>query len=306
MKKSVLKKMYFLLAVASGTCWGTYGTFSSALMDAGIESATISMIVPLFYGLFFFVLLCLDDIRKIIVSKRMFLFLICAGLCSSVFNFSTVQAYSYLPFGIVSTVIYCNLFLLMVFSRILFKDKITKEKCIAAVLAVLGIGMLLNIFSLEMNFSMTGLFWTFVAMIFWALPVTLEKYILVQGVDSNAVMVYMGFFALVFLSLFHSPVKAVGDIVSAVSFGGAGTALNLLGFAFLTAVGAYFFYMMALKRMESSYVQLGFVMDPLTSTVLGLVLFGQTLLPVQFCGIALILFVVAWVQWTEIKKVKTE
>ena len=59
--------------------------------------------------------------------------------------------------------------------------------------------------------------------------------------------------------------------------------------------------------MESAYVQLGYIADPLVATILGFIFFGQTLLPIQIAGALLILAVVVWVEWLEIRgnKVRT-
>lgn len=296
------KKFVFLLAVASGACWGTYGVFSKMLSDFGIESETISMIVPLFYGIFFFVCLCLDDIRKIRIPWKLVPFLLMFGFGSSVFNFATVKGYSYLPIGMVSTIIYCNLFLLMIFSRILFKTPITWQKGVAALAAVLGISMLLNVFSTDMMFDWVGIGWALLAMFAWAFAVTWEKYLLVKGCDGNAVMFFNGVIAVGCLCLLHSPVKVAVNLAESIAANGLAILPPLICFAFITSILSYYFYITGLKYLETSYVQMGFVMDPLTSSVLGFCVLDQSLQPIQIAGIALILFVIIWVQWLEIKK----
>ena len=296
------KKFVFLLAVASGACWGTYGIFSRVLSDFGIDSATISMIVPLFYGLFFFVCLCLDDIRKIRIPRKLIPFLLMFGLGSAVFNFSTVKAYSCLPIGMVSTIIYCNLFLLMLFSRLLFKTPITWQKGVAAVAAVLGISMLLNIFSGDMTFSWSGIGWALLAMFAWAFAVTWEKYLLVKGCDGNAVMVYNGVIAVGGLCVLHSPSAVAVNLAQCIAANGFAIFPPLICFAVVTSILSYYFYITGLKYLETSYVQMGFAMDPLTSSVLGFLVLGQSFQPIQAAGIVLILFAIVWVQWLEVRK----
>lgn len=300
------KRFIFLMAVASGVCWGTYGVFSRTLANFGIDSTTISMIVPLFYGIFFFVCLCLDDIRKIKIPLKLIPFLLMFGFGSSIFNYATVQGYMYLPIGMVSTIIYCNLFLLMIFSRLLFKTPITWQKGIAALAAVVGISLLLNVFGAEMTFSWAGVGWALLAMFAWAFAVTWEKYLLVKGCDGNAIMFFNGMIAVFCLSLVTPPTEVIGNL--AETFASAGFAIipPMICFAFVTSILSYYFYITGLKYLETSYVQMGFVADPLTSSILGFFIFGQSFLPIQVAGIALILFVIVWVQWLEIKKSKNE
>lgn len=300
------KRFIFLMAVASGVCWGTYGVFSRMLSDFGIESTTISMIVPLFYGIFFFVCLCLDDIRKIKIPLKMIPFLLMFGFGSAIFNYATVQGYTHLPIGMVSTIIYCNLFLLMLFSRLLFKTPLTRQKGVAALTTVLGISLLLNVFGTELSFSPVGIGWAVLAMFAWAFAVTWEKYLLVKGCDGNAVMFFNGMIAVFCLSLVTPPGEVFGNL--AATFASAGIALlpPMICFALITSVLSYYFYITGLKYLETSYVQMGFVADPLTSSILGFFVFGQSFLPSQLLGMALILFVIVWVQWMEIKRLKEE
>lgn len=298
------RRFMFLMAVASGVCWGTYGVFSRTLLDFGIDSTTISMIVPLFYGIFFFVCLCIKDIRKIKISVKLLPFLLMFGFGSAIFNYATVHGYMYLPIGMVSTIIYCNLFLLMIFSRLLFKTPLTWQKGLAAVATVVGIALLLNVFGTEASFSFAGVGWALLAMFAWAFAVTWEKYLLVKGCDGNAIMFFNGLIAVFCLSLVTPPTEVFANLTGAFASAGLAILPPMIGFALITSVLSYYFYITGLKYLETSYVQMGFVADPLTSSLLGFFVFGQSFLPIQLIGIALILFVIVWVQWQEIKKSK--
>lgn len=298
---SIPKKFLFLMAAAAGVCWGTYGTFATVMSNYGVSEGAISMIAPLGYGLFFLFLLAKDNIRKIIVAKKLIPVVLFYGIQSAILNFSLVKAYLYLPIGIVSTVVFCNLFLLMVFCRILFKDKMTWQKGVATGLAVVGIALVLNVFSLDFSWNVQGLVWTGVALLCWALMVTSEKYLLNCGVDGNAVMVFNGLFAVVFLCFYTAPWVVFANLGAAAAASGGLMLLPLAAFIAVTSIGTYFFYISALKRLEASIVQLGFVMDPLTASILGFAVFGQSLLPAQIIGILLIIGVVLWIQWLEVK-----
>lgn len=298
---SIQKKFLFLMAVAAGVCWGTYGTFATIMNNYGISEGAISMIAPLGYGLFFLALLLKDDIRKIIVAKRLIPIVLFYGLQSAAFNFSLVKAYLFLPLGIVSTIVFCNLFLLMIFCRIFFKDKITWQKGVAALLAVLGIALVLNVFDLNFTWNLQGLLWTGLALLCWALMVTSEKYMLNSGVDGNAVMVFNGLFGVLFLCFYTAPWVVFANIGAAVAASRGMVLLPTVAFIAVTSIGTYFFYINSLKHLEASIVQLGFVMDPLTASILGFIVFGQALLPIQILGVLLIISVVVWIEWLEMK-----
>lgn len=295
------KKAAFLLAVAAGTCWGTHGSFATLMGSYGVSDDTIALVAPLFYGLFFLVLLVKDDIRHLKFSGKLLPVILLYGACSALYSYSIMKAYWHMPVGIVHTVIFSSLFLLIIVSRILFKDPLTWQKIVSSILAVLGIALLLDVFG-ESTWSMLGLIWTGLALISWTGLVTIEKYLLESDLDGNAIMVYSAFFAILFLLPIVSPIRAVTEIAVSVASSGGMVLLPLLGFAVITSVGAYYFYLEALKRLEPAYVQLGYVMDPLFASVLGFFLFGQAFSPVQICGMVLILAVVVWVEVEEIRK----
>ena len=297
----ITKRFSFLLAVAAAIFWGTYGTFTRFMGDMGMETATVSLVSPLFLIIFFFSLVLRDDKRKMKVPAKALPVLIFYGLVSAAFNYSLVKAYTYFPIGIVSTIVYCNLFLLMIFSYFLFKDPLTWKKGLAGVLAVSGIAMVLNVFSLDWSLSLIGIFWTLLALTSWAGMVTCEKYMLLHDVDGNAMLTYSGLFSLVFISILSPPWQSAADLIQSVAATGGLVLLPLLGLGVLTTIGAYYLYLSALRNLEPTYVQLAYIMDPTTASILGFIVFGQELEPIQIGGIILVLLVVIWVQWGERK-----
>ena len=294
-------RFYVFFAGLSGICWGTYGVFSRILSDYRLDSATISLIVPLSYCIFFLVRYLFSANKKTGLTPKLFLVLVGFGSFSALFNYASVRAYALLPIGIVSTVIYCNLFLLMVFTRLLLKTPITKEKVLSAAVAVGGIGLMVNVFA-GGGFHLSGLAFSFLAMIAWACAVTLEKFLLEKGADTNIIMIGNGLIAVGVLSLTVSPGEICANIFESVALSNGYVLLPLVCFAVVTSMLSYFFYITALGKMDAAYCQLGFLFDPLTSTILGLIVFHQSLTLSQIVGMILILGVVTRLQWQELKK----
>ena len=298
--EKVPKQFCFLLAAMAGVCWGTHGTFSFMLGEYGVSDHTVALISPLGVFIFFFLLILKSDIRELAVPKRLIPLLILYGLMSAVFNLATIKAYFHLPVGIVHTVIFCNLFLLMIFSRILFKTPFTASKLLFCVLAVAGISLMLDVFG-GGAVSRVGFLWTMAAMVSWAVLVTCDKLLLGKGMSGNAVLFFQGLLGFLILSFIAPPPTAISEIVTAVKLSGGAALIPFAGIIFITSIGSLFLYIQALKKMEPALVQLGYVMDPLTATVLGLLLFGQTLKPLQVFGVALIIGLVIAVEVSEIR-----
>jgi drug/metabolite transporter (DMT)-like permease len=290
----------FFMAMAAAIAWGTFGTFSTILNGYGLDEGTVSLISPLCLLVFFSIFTIKNGWRNFNPTKKLVPIVLLLGVVEALFSYSTVQAYSHLPFALVSTIIYCNLFLLIILSRIIFKTRITWHKLVAVVAAVVGIAMVVNAFDVNSGINLIGFGWAALAMVCWATLVTCEKYLLEHDMNSNAVIAWEGILGVIFISIaVCSPIVAVTDVIGTFAAHGAIVLLPLAGFGLITTVFCYWMYINALDRLEPAFVQIAYTLDPTTSCLLGLVLFGQLLAPIQFIGIGIILVVVIGIQLVE-------
>jgi drug/metabolite transporter (DMT)-like permease len=288
------------MAIVAAIAWGTFGTFSTFLNNLGLSEGTISLVSPFCLLLFFALFTLRDGWRSFIPKRRLVPIIILLGFVEALFSYSTVQAYSHLPFALVSTIIYCNLFLLIIFSRILFKTRITWQKTAAVIAAVVGIALVVNVFDTRSGVSLVGIGWAALAMLCWASLVLCEKYLLEHEMNGNAIIAWEGLLAVIFISIaLCSPMAAASELIASFGEHGLVVLAPLAAFGLLTTVFCYWMYINALNRLEPAYVQIAYTLDPTTSCVLGLIVFAQALAPIQIVGIALILLVVIGVQLLE-------
>ncbi|HMM06993.1 MAG TPA: DMT family transporter [Clostridiales bacterium] len=308
------KSTGFLVAVGSAVFWGSYGTFTTFLGKLGLTSVSTAMIGPLFIFVFFTVAnLLTNGVKSYKLPLKLIPVVLLYGFFSAMDSYAAVTAYSLLPIAVGSIIIYCNLFLLILFSRLLFQNKLTKKKLIACAIAIVGIALVVNVFNVEGRISFLGLFWAFIAMCCWAGIVLCEKYLLNTGLKVNTVLSLHGIIALVLLCSIHSPVAFVENVAAAFTATGWRLPLTMVCFGLFTEIFSYLTFMIALKRLEPALVQIAYTLDPVTSCLLAMIFFGQILVPVQYGGIILILAVVAWLHWDsrkeegkEKKEVQTE
>lgn len=297
------KSTGFLLAIGSAVLWGSYGTFTTFLGKLGLTTASIALIGPIFIFVFFTTInLLTNGIKSYRLPIKLVPAVLLYGFFSALDSYAAVTAYSMLPIAVGSIIIYCNLFLLILFSRILFQNKLTKEKIIACIAAVIGIALVVDVFSVDGRISLLGLTWAFVAMCCWAGIVLCEKYLLNAEIKGTTVLSFHGIMSVVFLFSIHSPVAFAANIAAAFTVSGWALPLTMLSFGLFTEIFCYLTYMIALKRLEPALVQIAYTLDPVTSCILGMVFFQQILVPAQYIGIVVILSVVAWLQWNSRKE----
>jgi drug/metabolite transporter (DMT)-like permease len=298
MKKSV----GLLFAATSAILWGTYGIFSTFLNNFGLTTATISMIGQLFIFVFFTVFTLKDGWRNYLIPKKFIPIMILYGFICALESFSAVKAYTHLPIAMVSVIIYCNLFLLIIFSRLLFQEQLTKKKIFACVMAVLGVAMVVNVFGAEGHLNLIGLLWTVIAMICWAVVIICEKLLLNANIKGTTILSFHGIISTLFLSMLNSPAQFAHNISASFSTSGWPLILFIMAFGLCTKTISYYLYMIALKRLEPALVQIVWTIDPVTACILGFIIFRQTLLPIQIIGIIIILAIVIWLHLQQRKE----
>jgi drug/metabolite transporter (DMT)-like permease len=257
------------------------------------------MLAPLSNLIFFSLVLLFSNRSRFTICCRTLLILMAEGAAAALVNIAFVKSVSYFPVGIVSTLVFCNIFVLMIVSRVVFKNRITPRKIGAGLVAALGVSLVLNAFSQGVALNSIGLLWILFTLLAWAAMVTLDKYLLESGIDGIAMLMYTALFAVLFLSLLSPPWLLAGNVAAISTRTGGLALLAVFGYALIPQVTCYFFYISGLKLIEPSYIQIAYSLDPVTAAILGLLVFRQTLQAVQVLGILLILAVVCYVQLKE-------
>jgi drug/metabolite transporter (DMT)-like permease len=293
------KSLGFSFGILSAIAWGTSGTFCLLLSNYGLSTLNTAMLAPLSNLIFFSLVLLFSNRRRFIISCRTLLILMAEGAASALSNIAFVKSVSYFPVGIVTTLVFCNIFVLIILSRVVFKNRITPRKIVAALVAALGVSLVLNVFSTGFALNSIGLCWILFTLLSWAMMVTLDKYLLESGIDGIAMLMYTALFAVLFLSLLSPPWLLAGNIVTSSTRTGGLALLAVFGYALIPQATCFFFYVSGLKLIEPSYIQIAYSLDPVTAIILGLLVFRQTLQAVQVLGILLILTMVCYVQVKE-------
>lgn len=303
------KGLGFVFAMFSAIFWGTNGTFCTLLSNLGLKTTSIALLAPSFNLIFFSAMLLYTNKSGFKVNQKLFLLLLLGGLTSAISNTSFIKSLSYFPVGIVSTLIFCNVFVIMILSRLVFKCKITLRKIGAAIISIFGVCLVLDVFSQGFHYNYYGLFWIILTILTWSIMMTLEKYLLEAGMDENAILMYIALLAVLILSISTSPVSVVSSIAQISSQTSGYALLVVLGFGLIPQIGCYSLYIKGLKHIDPSYMQIFYSLDPVVASILGFMVFHQTLNTSNIIGICIILGVVIYIQIAEkqvVIKSKTE
>lgn len=295
-----------LLAGLSAILWGTYGTFVTGLTQIGFSYAAIAVFAPISLILFFGISSLIREPKILIPTKKQFIiYLLCGivGVLGTNLLYSLAMAAG-LSVAIASVITFSNYFLVMIASRFLWKIKITAPKIGAGIFALFGIFLLLEAWT---NLSATALgLLLIVAVTFtFAFSYILTKYAFANA-DSHPDAFYcwinlIGFVATCF---FSPPWQVFSEISTVYASHGFIAILMLLGFIIIPQIGSYFPLGRAFQRIEAPLVVIMYSLDPVTSAILGFVVLGQVLDPIQIVGMLIIIGGLIWLQYSELKESK--
>ncbi|HMM06502.1 MAG TPA: DMT family transporter [Clostridiales bacterium] len=303
------KKAGMAFAVVSATTWGTYGTFYSLLLKDGFTDLTMVALAPLALVIYFGIRIAFKPRVLKAIPLKYYIGMILQGFfLVNAMNYCYAQAYAHgMAVGVVSVIAFTNVLVVMAESYFLFRYRFTVTKIVSMLIAMTGISLVLEIFSGGNGaFTATGLVWTLLIPLFFGTNVSLNTYFIVKDCDSDAILFITQLGALVFMLLFQvHPTALIDNIATSVaSYPQALWAL--LGFCTLPMIACYATMQETLKRIEPSIMSIIYALDPVTSFLLGLIVFAQTIHPLQLLGAGLILTAVTYISFREGREAKTD
>ena len=281
--RSVSSACAILLA---GIMWGVISIFIRPLAAAGLTSEEMTFGRALFATFFLFLLLMKKNPALFRFHLRDFWIFFCIG-CVSLLGFSVTYFYmiasGYTAVG--GVLLYTAPAFVLIFSAVFFKEKITGQRLIALLCTLLGCFLVSgaggNAMSLPVKFLLTGL----ASGLLYGLYSIFGK-IALKRYATETVLFYA--FALLMLAL--APFEAAAVFKTCVQH--PAVMLYFSGVALVCSVGAFFFYTWGLQYVSASTAALVVSVDPLVSSTLGILVYGESAGVARICGITSILIAI--------------
>ena len=233
---------YVFIAMA-GILWFTLGLFGNMLMERGFSSEQVAF-TRLFIG--FIVLSLYSLIRRPEVLKINLKCLLYCGaigiICQGFFNKCYFKAVEVTGVSIAAVLLYTSPLFLAVFSKIVYKEKMTRAKIISLILCCIGAIMAVTGGVLDLKGINTyGIIMGIMAAITYALMPIISKNAL-KEFSSETILIYGFLFGAIFMIPSAKPVEMIGFV----------TDMNVLPYMILLGVFpaamAYIFYAEGIAR----------------------------------------------------------
>lgn len=298
MKKGV--NSYVFIAMA-GILWSTLGLFGNMLMERGLSSEQVAF-TRLFIG--FIVLSLYSLIRRPEVLKINLKCLLYCGaigiICQGIFNKCYFKAVEVTGVSIAAVLLYTSPLFLAVFSKIVYKEKMTRAKIISLILCCIGAIMAVTGGVLDLKGINTyGIIMGIMAAITYALMPIISKNAL-KEFSSETILIYGFLFGAIFMIPSAKPVEMIGFV----------TDMNVLPYMILLGVFpaamAYIFYAEGIARgCELSIVGVVASVELIAASIIGWTVVGEVFTIGKAIGVA-IMFVSAFTAVAGNKEVETE
>ncbi len=268
--------VYYGMYILSMLIFGTNGYLVAHI---SVESSQIVLVRTFLGGLILTVLVLLRGGFDRSTVREEFRFLVPGGVALGLNWVALFTAYRLLNVSLATLIYYAGPMLVLLFSPVLFREKLTKIKCAAIVLVAVGLVCITGSIAAA-GFSISGLMTAVAAALFYASLIVFNKRIeKTSGLQTAAIELDIAFIVvLIYVMLtagFPHPQRT--DLPYLLVIGLVNTGL------------AYLLYFSGLQKLPAQSVAMISYVDPVSALLFSAVLLGETMSPTQIVGAVLII-----------------
>ncbi|EMJ5872438.1 EamA family transporter [Clostridioides difficile] len=277
-------KGYVFIAIA-GLLWATLGLFGKFLMGNGLTSEQVAF-TRLFFG--FIVLGVYSSIRTpqiLKISKKGIIYSVIIGIiCQAMFNLCYFKAIDIAGVSIAAVLLYTSPLFLAIFSKLCYKENITRSKLFSLILCFIGAIMAVTGGRLDFQgLNAFGLLLGVLSAIAYALMPTISKNAL-KELSSSTILVY----SFLFGAIFMIPSSRPWEILNYAKDLDVLSCMLMLGI--VPAALAYIFYAAGIsKGVELSVAGVVASVELVGSVIIGCTILGESFSLGKLFGVMLML-----------------
>ncbi len=274
-----------LCVLAAGMLWGCMGILVRSMKASGFNSMEVTAFRSFVTAIIMLIGMLVFNRRALIIKIRDVWCFIGTGVLSVIFfNVCYFTCMSLTTLSTAAILLYTAPSFVMILSFFLFKEKLTRTKVIALIIAFIGCVLVSGGFQTQ-GIGVMGLLTGIGAGFGYGLYSIFSRFALQRGYSSYTITIYTFLFAAVgsipFLD-FHHVTSCLKASTKQIPFA--------ILMAILTTVVAYLLYTKGLSGMENTRASIIASIEPVVATLVGWVLYHETLKLTNIAGMILVLF----------------
>ncbi len=281
------KVIGYLLGALAEISYGTNPLFALPLYQAGMDPDSVLFFRYLFAIPIIGVMLKVRG-RGFAVRRAELPPLVMLGLLVAVSSLTLFESYNYMDVGIASTLLFVYPVIVALIMTLMFKERLAVQTVVSIGGALVGIA-LLSIGEGGMALSGTGTALVFGSALSYAIYLVAVNRSSIGAMPTLKVTFYMLTFG---LSLFVVRL-CIGDGLHVPPLGGWYLWVNLIALAVFPTAISFLCTTAAIKHIGSTPTAILGALEPATAVFFGMIVFGQQMLPREWCGFVLIILSVS-------------
>lgn len=273
--------IYIILAAA---LWGGIGVFFNVLSDVGFTQMQVVAIRVTAAAAALTLYILIRDRSLLRVKLKDCWCFVGTGIISLVFfNWCYFTAIEMTSLAVAAVLMYTSPIFVMLFSAVLFQEKINSTKILALIMTFIGCLFVAGVFSSgDYGFTPLGILIGVGAGIGYALYSIFGRFALEKGYHSITISEY----TFVFATLGALPLSRIWESAPLLAQGE--TLIGALGIGVICCVFPFILYTQGLSGVETGKAAIMATIEPAVAAVLSFLLYGESLLGFKGVGILMI------------------
>ncbi len=279
-----MKTKAFLYIVIAGLLWGTSGLFVNVMEPFGFS---VSQIMSIRGTVSLFGMLChllIFDRARLRVSFSQLLLYVGCGVCLFLTGWCYFTSMTMTTVSTAVVLMYTAPIYVSVFSACFLSEKFTVTKTVSICVMLLGCVLVSGIVG-GLSLDGAGLFFGFGSGLAYAGYNILTKIAMRRGGHPISLTIY-AFFVMSLISCIVAP---PWETVAVAAKDPAFTVPLCIALGIVTYIIPYFLYTLALKTLPAGTASALSIVEPMAATLFSLIFLHESIHPVSWVGIALIL-----------------
>jgi len=213
--------------------------------------------------------------------------------CYGLMMLTLVSSYTLIPTGIATTLHFVYPVAVLIGATVFYKDKLTLEKAAAVIIAMFGI-FLLSVEKGDLSLNVPGAVLALMSGIFYAAYILKAAHGRIRDMNSFVLVYYLSVFNILYFALFSF---VTGNLDLHITYIGY---LDVMVLA-LVSVSVMALFKSGLNYVSSSSAAVLSTFEPLTSILVGVLIFGESFTLRSAAGTAVIIAAVVLISFIEKK-----
>lgn len=276
---------HFIFILLGAALWGTAGIFVRTAEGSAVSEMQIVLFRAVFSSLILAAVILIKGKKLFKIKPRDIWLFAASGIFSIVlFNFCYYKTMSLTSLAASAVLLYTAPFFVMIMSVFVFRQRLTFKKCFACVTAFVGCCFVTGFFGTGERIGGKAVFFGLLTGFGYSLYTIFSELLLRRGYNSLTITFYTFLFALAGSLPFVNPGK---------TFTAAAAEPYMLWVLFLMAavntVLPYILYTVGLSGVDPSAAPIIATVEPVVATLIGVLVYNETLTAAGVFGIILVL-----------------